>query len=102
MDEGVPGGRSFGKNNFGGGGGGGGGGSGGNAPIMAMTGVRPGPRKPAKIKNKQPAPLQITAEQILREAAERQEADFKPPKQRITDPEELEEYKYFGSELFIL
>ena len=39
-------------------------------------------------KNKQPAPMQITAEQILREARERQEDDaFQAPAQKITDPE---------------
>lgn len=47
----------------------------------------------AKVKNKAPAPIQISAEQILREAMERQDSIFKPPKQKITDPEELEEYK---------
>ena len=45
------------------------------------------------MKNKAPASTQITAEQLLREAFERQESDFKPPKQQITDPEELEQYK---------
>ena len=36
--------------------------------------------------------MQITAEQLLREAAERQqEADFKKPKQKIVDTEELAE-----------
>jgi hypothetical protein len=44
------------------------------------------------IKNKAAAPVQITAEQLLREAAERQqEADFKKPKQKIVDTEELAE-----------
>ena len=47
----------------------------------------------ARVKNKQPAPVQITAEQILREAKERQEEDPKPPKQKITDPDELAEYR---------
>lgn len=37
--------------------------------------------------------LQITAEQILREAKELQEQDFKPPKQKITDQTELDEYR---------
>ena len=46
----------------------------------------------ARVKNKQPAPVQITAEQLLREARERQEEDGKPPKQKITDPDELAEY----------
>ena len=37
--------------------------------------------------------MQITAEQILREAKELQEQDFKPPKQKITDETELSEYR---------
>ena len=37
--------------------------------------------------------LQITAEQILREARELQEHDFKAPKQKITDETELAEYR---------
>jgi hypothetical protein len=37
--------------------------------------------------------VQITAEQILREAKELQEQDFKPPKQKITDQTELDEYR---------
>ena len=36
---------------------------------------------------------QITAEQILREAKELQEQDFKPPKQKITDQAELDTYR---------
>jgi hypothetical protein len=47
----------------------------------------------ARVKNKQPAPVQITAEQILREAKERQEADPKAPKSKITDPDELADYR---------
>jgi hypothetical protein len=47
-----------------------------------------------QVKNKSAAPVQITAEQILREALERQEAEPKPPKQKITDPEELADYRY--------
>jgi hypothetical protein len=37
----------------------------------------------ARVKNKQPAPVQITAEQLLREARERQEGDGKPPRQQF-------------------
>ncbi|KAJ3101496.1 Crooked neck-like protein 1 [Phlyctochytrium planicorne] len=47
----------------------------------------------SKVKNKNPAPLQITAEQILREASERQEAPVSAPKQKITDIEELNDYR---------
>ncbi|GMH39793.1 hypothetical protein BSKO_07691 [Bryopsis sp. KO-2023] len=47
-----------------------------------------------RVKDKQPAEKQITAEQILREAKELQlEDEFKPPKQIITDPHELDEYR---------
>jgi len=45
------------------------------------------------VKNKSPAEIQITAEQIILEAQERQEEEIQPPKQKITDAEELEEYK---------
>ena len=48
----------------------------------------------AQVKNKQPAPMQITAEQILREARERQEDEnYTAPAQKITDPEELAVYR---------
>ncbi|KAL5727880.1 Crooked neck-like protein 1 [Ranunculus cassubicifolius] len=49
--------------------------------------------RPTRVKNKTPAPIQITAEQILREARERQEAEIRPPKQKITDPSELADYR---------
>lgn len=44
-------------------------------------------------KNKSAAPVQITAEQILREAHEHKEMAFKAPTQKITDPEELAAYR---------
>ncbi|KAF9585158.1 NineTeen Complex (NTC) component [Lunasporangiospora selenospora] len=46
-----------------------------------------------KIKNKNAAPVQISAEQILREARERQEVAIKVPKQTIHDRDELMEYR---------
>ncbi|KAF3590271.1 hypothetical protein DY000_02027014 [Brassica cretica] len=46
-----------------------------------------------RVKNKTPAAVQITAEQILREARERQEAEIRPPKQKITDATELSDYR---------
>ncbi|EGO25868.1 hypothetical protein SERLADRAFT_415266 [Serpula lacrymans var. lacrymans S7.9] len=46
-----------------------------------------------RIKNRAPAEVQITAEQLLREAQERQEAAFRAPKQRVEDFEELHEYR---------
>lgn len=50
--------------------------------------------KVAKVKNKAPAEIQITAEQLLREAKERDlEILPPPPKQKISDPEELADYQ---------
>ena len=49
--------------------------------------------QPTRVKNKTPAPIQITAEQILREACERQEAKIRPPKQKITNERKLAEYR---------
>eukprot|EP01087_Luapelamoeba_hula_P016343 TRINITY_DN5020_c0_g1_i1.p1 TRINITY_DN5020_c0_g1~~TRINITY_DN5020_c0_g1_i1.p1 ORF type:complete len:672 (-),score=128.42 TRINITY_DN5020_c0_g1_i1:24-2039(-) len=46
-----------------------------------------------QVKNKSPAPVQITAEQIIREAQERQDAAYQPPKQKITDADELADYR---------
>ncbi|KAH9625513.1 hypothetical protein KSS87_012114 [Heliosperma pusillum] len=46
-----------------------------------------------RVKNKTPASIQITKEQILREARERQEAEIYPPKQKITDSSELADYR---------
>lgn len=51
------------------------------------------PKKAEKVKNKAPANLQITAEQLLREAKERElELAVPPPRVKITDPEELAEF----------
>ncbi|MBN3270878.1 CRNL1 protein, partial [Polyodon spathula] len=48
----------------------------------------------SQVKNKAPAEVQITAEQLLREAKERElELLPPPPKQKITDEEELNDYK---------
>ncbi|KAG5412318.1 hypothetical protein IGI04_008637 [Brassica rapa subsp. trilocularis] len=49
--------------------------------------------RPTRVKNKTPAPLQITAEQLLREARERQESHILPPQQNITDSTELSDYR---------
>ncbi|KDP25800.1 hypothetical protein JCGZ_22522 [Jatropha curcas] len=49
--------------------------------------------RPTRVNNKTPAPIQITAEQILREARERQESEIRPPKQKITDSTELADYR---------
>ncbi|GFY57424.1 crooked neck-like protein 1 [Trichonephila inaurata madagascariensis] len=62
---------------------------------MASTSAKPQKiPKVAKVKNKTPAEIQITAEQLLREAKERDlEILPPPPKQKISDPEELAEYQ---------
>ncbi|KAK9493218.1 hypothetical protein V1508DRAFT_416653 [Lipomyces doorenjongii] len=52
-----------------------------------------GDRGPPRVKNKAAAPLQITAEQILREAYEQREPSLQIPKQRIADLEELHEFQ---------
>ncbi|GLJ15384.1 hypothetical protein SUGI_0252520 [Cryptomeria japonica] len=49
--------------------------------------------RPTRVTNKTPAPIQITAEQILREARERPEAEIRPPKQKIADESELADYR---------
>ncbi|XP_072032048.1 crooked neck-like protein 1 [Amphiura filiformis] len=61
---------------------------------MASVGGKTKVPKVAKVKNKMPAEVQITAEQILREAKERElELVAPPPKQKITDPDELQAYR---------
>lgn len=58
-------------------------------PVKSFKGPKVIPAK-----NKTPAPVQITAEQLLREAKERQlEYVAPPPKQKISDPEELQEFR---------
>ncbi|XP_018020448.1 protein crooked neck-like, partial [Hyalella azteca] len=48
----------------------------------------------AKVKDKSPAEMQITAEQLLSEAKERElEIVPPPPRQKIADPKELQEYQ---------
>jgi hypothetical protein len=49
--------------------------------------------KSAFVKNKTPASIQITAEQILREAKDHQEGFRKVPKQQIVDEEELRAFQ---------
>lgn len=46
-----------------------------------------------KIKNKGVAPIQVTAEQLLRESYERADPVLQAPKHRISDAEELKEYQ---------
>jgi len=62
-------------------------------PLGGVTKMGKVP-KMAKVKNKAPADLQITAEQLLREAKERElEIVPAPPKQKIQDQEELADYQ---------
>jgi len=49
--------------------------------------------KPIPIKNKAPAATQITVEQIMREAQTLVQPTFKAPEVKLTDPEELAEYR---------
>ncbi|KAL8443100.1 hypothetical protein Emag_006127 [Eimeria magna] len=59
-----------------------------NYPLFASA-------KQMEVKNKMPAPVQITAEQLLREAVDRQldDALAHKPQQRIVDEEELQQYR---------
>ncbi|KAF2731184.1 TPR-like protein [Polyplosphaeria fusca] len=51
-------------------------------------------RGPPRVKNKAAAPIQITAEQLLREAVDRQDVEkVKAPTQRFADLEELREFQ---------
>ncbi|KAK3383873.1 hypothetical protein B0T24DRAFT_66275 [Lasiosphaeria ovina] len=50
-------------------------------------------RGPPRVKNKAAAPVQISAEQLLREAVDRQEVALQTPTQRFADLEELKEYQ---------
>ncbi|KAJ1901856.1 NineTeen Complex (NTC) component [Kickxella alabastrina] len=49
--------------------------------------------RPPKIKNKNAAVIQITAEQLIREAYERQGTVQKAPRQKVLDGEELSDYQ---------
>jgi len=50
-------------------------------------------RGPPRVKNKGAAPTQISAEQLLREAVDRQEPGLQAPTQRFADLEELHEFQ---------
>jgi crooked neck len=50
-------------------------------------------RGPPRVKNKAAAPIQISAEQLLREAVDRQDDKLKAPTQRFADMEELPEFQ---------
>ncbi|ESQ55221.1 hypothetical protein EUTSA_v10024572mg [Eutrema salsugineum] len=46
-----------------------------------------------RVKNKTPAPVQISSEQLLREARDTQEPEIRPPNQKIADSDELSDYR---------
>jgi crooked neck len=50
-------------------------------------------RGPPRVKNKAAAPIQISAEQLLREAVERTDTEVNRPTQRFADIEELKEWQ---------
>ncbi|KAL6869009.1 NineTeen Complex (NTC) component [Amphichorda felina] len=50
-------------------------------------------RGPPRVKNKAAAPVQISAEQLLREAVDRQDTGLQAPTQRFADLEELHEFQ---------
>ncbi|KAF4122619.1 crooked neck [Geosmithia morbida] len=50
-------------------------------------------RGPPRVKNKAAAPIQISAEQLLREAVDRQDEGLQAPTQRFADLEELHEFQ---------
>ena len=47
-----------------------------------------------KTKNYNPAEIQVTAEQLIKESQAYRMDESKPPKYRINDSEEFEDYKY--------
>ncbi|KAG6471118.1 hypothetical protein ZIOFF_072215 [Zingiber officinale] len=63
--------------------------------LSLLTGRNTDAKLPrsTRVMNKTAAPIQITAEQILREAREMQEPEIRPPKQKITDSDELADYR---------
>ncbi|RWS03958.1 crooked neck-like protein 1 [Dinothrombium tinctorium] len=68
--------------------------------MATSSGFR-GKASKTKVKNKEPAEIQITAEQLLREAKERDlEILPPPPKQKISDAEELADYQLRKRKLF--
>jgi crooked neck len=50
-------------------------------------------RGPPRVKNKAASAIQISAEQLLREAVDRQEPGLQAPTQRFADLEELHEFQ---------
>lgn len=52
------------------------------------------------MRNRAAAPVQITAEQILRDAKDRIDETPKPPDRRITDVEELKQFRLYRRKEF--
>ena len=59
-----------------------------------MADQQSGMMKVPRIKNYAPAEIQVTSEQLIRESIQYQLDEHKPAKVRITDPDELDDYKY--------
>uniref|UniRef100_A0ACD5VIL6 Uncharacterized protein n=1 Tax=Avena sativa TaxID=4498 RepID=A0ACD5VIL6_AVESA len=53
-----------------------------------------------RVKNKAPSPVQITAEQILRDARGCQDSSINPPRKKMADFDELSEYRLGERNLF--
>jgi crooked neck len=60
---------------------------------FAPSAIMESSRGPPRVKNKAAAPIQISAEQLLREAVDRQEPGLQAPTQRFADLEELHEHQ---------
>ena len=64
-----------------------------STPLRPST-IMEASRGPPRVKNKAPAPVQISAEQLLREAVDRSESGgLQAPTTRFSDLEELHEYQ---------
>lgn len=63
------------------------------SPSLSTSLTRLKMMKKSVVKNRAPAPIQITAEQILLEAHERQDAAARAPRRRLADADELHEHR---------
>jgi hypothetical protein len=50
--------------------------------------------KGSKVLNKNAAPIQLTAEQLILKTKERQEKEIQPAKLRIIDADELDDFRF--------
>ena len=60
-------------------------------PLYSLPASQMAVRLP-RVMNKSPAEIQITSEQLLREAQANQTDDLRPPRTQINDEDELKEY----------